>query len=312
MICKSPLILKKPALRTASGTMTVPCQRCSSCRINKREQLVSRLELEHLASTTAQFWTLTYSDLGLEKARTMGHRHLVRNFLKAVSMHERRRGNFSPVRFFGVLEYGTLGQRPHVHMLMWNMIHSVRNPTVYKAGLPRPRHSITQWPHGHVDIQSVTPQSISYVAKYVAKTYEDDTTGHNHWEQERVITFRSQQPPIGCTGLELLVKTHSRSPTRQWEVGPELSINGRNFYPDATMKKYLIKYARRYGIKLIGLYENETLTMNSYRKARQHIKPDGQLNAEKRRDRTSELLEKLQQQRHLQRLSRAVDAVNQK
>ncbi|AXL14845.1 replication initiator protein [Microviridae sp.] len=246
MRCTSPIQIKNKSKLSSRAGLVVPCSQCLPCRINRRDRWVTRGILEHRSRFTGQFWTLTFSEEGLDTLSTHGARKLVHQFLDSLRTSERRHGNPLPIRFFGCLEHGELFGRPHVHLLLWNLIHNFRNSTPYKPLLPRPTFNIGLWPHGHVDVQPLTIPSIRYVAKYVTKFEEDQTIAP--------VCFRTIKPPLGLDGLEQLVRDISRGPTKGWLQSPSIQIDGNNWELDQTMQKHYRRLCRNYGIKTEGVF----------------------------------------------------------
>ena len=220
-----------------------PCNQCIECRLNRRDLWTTRCLLESRHSSTGQFWTLTFSDEGLDTLGTVGLPQLAKRFFDAFRKSEARGGNRTKIRFFGALEHGELRDRPHLHLLIWNHVRNLMNETPYRDGLPRPRFTTGLWPHGHVDIQPLNPNSARYVCKYVTK-FETDP--------DRVSVFHARNPPLGYHGLERLVLEHSSSPTRQHELLPTISLDGKDWGLDQSMRSAYWHFCRKYGVRALN------------------------------------------------------------
>lgn len=204
--------------------------------------------MEHLSNTIGQFFTLTLSEEGLSAFNPNQPRRLAKNFLTALRNSERRKGNPLSIRSFGVLEYGTELGRPHFHFLIWNHLNHVLPAEPYKENLPRIRHHLGLWPHGHIDACPLTPSSAQYVAKYVTK-FNTDLNGIDPLQTPECIAFHANKPALGSNGLIMLLDEISRSPQRHWLQEPFISLDGRRWALDQTMLGHWLYHCRRLGLK---------------------------------------------------------------
>lgn len=134
--------------------------------------------------------TLTYDDAHLPP--TLQPRHL-QLWLKRV----RKRYPAGHVRFFASGEYGEETHRPHYHAILYGIAED--------SSVPQ-----SEWPHGFVRVDHLTPAAISYVAGYCSKklgwkldTEEriDYATGESYqWEPPFVRM--SRRPGIGGAARE--------------------------------------------------------------------------------------------------------------
>lgn len=237
MECRQTITLK----RTSKGqTPVVPCGQCLNCRLNRRDKWVTRCLLESQSAITGQFWTLTFSDEGLSTLEEQGPRLLVRKFLNALRQKERRHLNPKKIRSFGALEYGELTNRPHLHLLLWNMIHSIQPTTAYKEGLPLPFLHTELWPHGHINVQPLNASSCRYVCKYVTKF---------EIEGKEPTVFHCQRPPLGLAGLHQHLEYISKSPAKNWEQPTTIELDGRQWALDHTMRQHYMLKSRSLGLE---------------------------------------------------------------
>ncbi|AXL14836.1 replication initiator protein [Microviridae sp.] len=221
--------------------MDVPCTQCLNCRINIRDYWTTRCLLEHHDAISGQFWTLTFSDDGLQTLDQLGPRLLVRKFLNAIRLAERRAMNPERIRSFGVLEYGGELQRPHIHMLLWNNVFTQLDPTPYKPGMPRPTLTSKQWPHGHVDVQNLNLNSARYVCKYVTK-FEDP-------EAPTPTTFHALRPKLGLHGLRKYLTDLSRGPLRNEELQPFIRLDGKRWALPPALRDDFYKLSKKLGLR---------------------------------------------------------------
>lgn len=157
------------------GTQQVPCGSCLFCLANRRSEWSFRLGEEQKDSLTAYFITLTYDPETLPHNKygepTLFKRDLQKFWKrlreKQVAKHYKNGNfkskkearehlsNFAPIKYYSVGEYGSKGQRPHYHAIVYNVIHSVEQEIE------------SLWGMGMVDVQPVNPHAIHYVTGYV-------------------------------------------------------------------------------------------------------------------------------------------------
>jgi hypothetical protein len=112
------------------------------------------------------FVTLTYAPEFLPADGSISKRHL-QLFHKRANHHLG-----GGLRFFGVGEYGSEGNRPHYHTIMFGVWFSDAYPwRTTPAGhmLYRSATLESLWPFGAAEFGMVTPESAAYVARYTMK-----------------------------------------------------------------------------------------------------------------------------------------------
>lgn len=148
MRCESPRWVQP------NGKMElVPCGKCLSCLINKRNDWAFRLEQEYKRSQSAAFITLTYHpkfvpDTGVSK------RHF-QLFMKRL-----RKKSGLKLRYYAVGEYGTKFDRPHYHAIIFNYYGNEK----FLQSIWSTRKGEA---FGIVHIGKVNQASIMYCTKYV-------------------------------------------------------------------------------------------------------------------------------------------------
>lgn len=190
MQCTSPGQMRHPTTRL---WLQYACGQCTNCRITKQSSWTLRNLLELQTAPSAQFWTLTLDKQGLKHWEENPTRTMFKTFYRRLRQYESRHGNKTPIRFYGCFERGTLSGRPHFHLLLYNLDKSRlllphENHTKWEAQYTR------HWPHGHVDVGRVTPQSIRYVTDYIMKFNPLN-------EKDASIPLRTTRPAIGYYGL---------------------------------------------------------------------------------------------------------------
>lgn len=234
MKCRSPISFKP---RNKKVPITVSCGQCLPCRIRKRSQWLSRIQLESLSSVSRSFWTLTYEDC--ESLTLPQIKEHTRTLFNSLRKSELRAGNRNMIRYFGCLELGGSFGRPHMHFLIFNLAANLYRPSPYLRGLPRPTVTLPLWPHGLVDIAQFNNATATYVCKYLTEfTKEDDF---------KPVPFRTIRPGIGFYGLQQLaaqtVKTHSILP----HAPDYLTISGSPRPIDEWTKNQFVDQFRKLG-----------------------------------------------------------------
>lgn len=155
MICTAPY---------KQGAMWYPCGQCMPCRIARKRVWAFRLELESKCHPGGSVVTLTYE---VEpEGRTLQPRDTCL-WLK------RLRKAMEPVklRYYLVGEYGSQLQRPHYHVLLFNLelsqSHDALQP--YRCQCSTCTLIRSTWGLGRIYVDALSPASIRYVCGYVTK-----------------------------------------------------------------------------------------------------------------------------------------------
>lgn len=150
-----------------------------------------RLRKELDVSSSADFITLTYSERTLpfncSGEVTLVKRHL-QLFLKRLRKQQSKYTG-GKIRYYGVGEYGTLTDRPHYHLLLFNL-----------DSRTSPERS---WNYGHIHHGRVSDASIHYVTKYHVNVVKDP-------ESTRQVEFSSmsRRPGLGYNYVEKVINWH--------------------------------------------------------------------------------------------------------
>ena len=157
MRCISPLTLRLPredAFGVKRTTLTtVPCGKCAACLSRRKDEWVLRLKQEFKDSGKSVFVTLTYNELSLPLS-DVGLPTLRMTDVSAFMKRLRKRIG-SGVRFFGCGEYGSEFNRPHYHILLFNVPDDID------------RHVQESWNYGFIQCSPLNEQRIAYTCKYV-------------------------------------------------------------------------------------------------------------------------------------------------
>lgn len=198
-----------------------------------------------MAHGDASFVTLTYDPQHVPADGSLSPEDL-QLWLKRL----RKRMVGTPLRFFGVGEYGERTFRPHYHVILFGMrdcprggvkLHDAqRECSCFSCSIVR-----DTWGKGHISVGSVTLQSAGYVAGYCVKKLTDrrDTRlKGRHPEFARM----SRRPGIGVPALAALAETLVESGWNERLVDvPVGYMMGEKLYPYG-------RYLRRNLRKLVG------------------------------------------------------------
>jgi len=174
------IIVWNPAQSSRLVPITLPCQQCSGCRLERSRQWAIRCMHEaklHLQNT---FITLTYDDEHLPDLSSLEHSHF-QEFMKCLRERlryaQKKQGltkaqrKANGVRYYMCGEYGETFGRPHFHACLFNYDFPDKKPWKKIKGNQLYTSSLLQslWPHGFSSIGSLTFESAAYVARYIMK-----------------------------------------------------------------------------------------------------------------------------------------------
>lgn len=164
MKCLSPISIPRPNGQGAKDRILVPCSKCVSCIEAKRSHWTIRLKEELKVSTSALFLTLTYNDENIvvnDNDQGVLLKRDIQLFLKRL----RRKFDYAKkkykIRYFVIGEYGTQTQRPHYHMILFNV-------PLHQEG-----YIVASWEKGWIHFGTVEMASIHYCTGYLLQINED-------------------------------------------------------------------------------------------------------------------------------------------
>lgn len=190
MMCKGPY---------RQGVLTYGCGQCLPCRINKRREWTSRLQMERLHHAEAAFLTLTYNDGSMPKDLCVTKRE-AELFLKKL------RAELAPrkIRYFMVGEYGDKSQRPHYHAIIFGL-SPTEGQVVEKCWAEKGKSK------GFIHIGTAETKSMAYCGSYVVKKWTK--SGHPSLEG-RNPEFSLMSKGIGKKFAERVVQTYQKESNR--------------------------------------------------------------------------------------------------
>ena len=155
-MCLSPITLwRKTATIDGKKTDVVPCGKCVQCLKRRANHWTFRLTQELKVATSSCFLTLTYEDVPLtNNGLPTLQKSDFQRFMKRL-----RKISKGSLKYYACGEYGTRTQRPHYHMILFNLELDMLHPDKLRA----------IWKHGHVDVGKCEMSSIAYVTGYVVK-----------------------------------------------------------------------------------------------------------------------------------------------
>ena len=202
-------------------TITIPCQQCIGCRLEKSRQWAIRCTHEAQLNELNAYITLTYNQEHLPVDQSINLRHF-QLFMKRL-----RKKAEVPIRFFHCGEYGDENKRPHYHAIIFGFdfedktawSKNQRGDIIYRSKLLE-----KTWGLGFSTTGDVTFESAAYVARYIMKKmtgpgaanhykrpyqHIDPYTGEIHnvvFDMTPEYTTMSRRPGIGSGWLKAFPK----------------------------------------------------------------------------------------------------------
>lgn len=231
MRCISPLTIRQ------NGELnTVPCGKCNFCLETRRNEWTFRLTQEQKKASSSYFITLTYSPENLPSDAGLVKEHLV-NFMKRL-----RKVNTHKVRFYAVGEYGTETERPHYHVIMFNL-DDKQVPNVEKI-----------WGLGHAYFGTVEIGAIHYVTKYHVNRYGE------HKGRPPPFCRMSRNPGIGKNYVDTHKNWH-RADFRNYA-----QVNGIITRLPRYFKEKIFSQREREALAEISIMHGDISTMDAITK----------------------------------------------
>ena len=193
MQCVKPITIKQKT-RGLDGNfkeLTVPCGKCLSCRIKKRQEWALRCEHELSYWTDSMFLTLTYNDLALPANGSLVKKDL-QLFIKRVRKNicDRR------IKYFACGEYGDNNFRPHYHAIIFGLSLRKEDKELVMSCWDK-----CDWDKKSIRDNSfglVEPESIRYVTQYIDKKYSGELEKEIYTDAGLETPFRILSQGIGA------------------------------------------------------------------------------------------------------------------
>lgn len=144
--------------------VSVPCNYCLSCRINRVTMWSFRILTEIPKYKKSMFVCLTYEDAHLPMAK--GKDFVIPTLRKEeiVRFHKRLRWHGLEFKYYVCGEYGGEGDRPHYHGIYLGIGDKHDKAIFWQA-----------WNRGHIDFGRVEGASIRYTCEYIMDKDKEET-----------------------------------------------------------------------------------------------------------------------------------------
>lgn len=208
----------------------VACRRCWQCKANKVKDWSGRCIAESRTAIASHAITLTYGRVDGEKDHQQSS---VLTYSDVQAFLKRLRSNKYPVRYLVAGEYGSLNGRAHWHMIIFwqKKVHpAIKEGTIH----------LPEWPHGHVNVQKLAYEAITYCVKYLTKDTED--------EGAQAHFSLSKKPPLGDAFFKEWADRHvmagiaPRSEIYSFDDNRDKSGKKREFFMQGVTRKNFCKY----------------------------------------------------------------------
>lgn len=191
----------------------IPCGKCLECRMDYARVWSNRCYLESLDHKDNCFITLTYDDEHVPVKDT--YNKFTGEIAKYKTLRKRDFQLFMkrlrekvgvPIRYYACGEYGGNTKRPHYHaiifgwqpddMILWQK-NNLDQPLYISPTLQ------SCWEYGFTSVGACTPESCSYVARYVQKKANPvNEDAIKVMEVEPEFVLMSRRPGIGSSWFE--------------------------------------------------------------------------------------------------------------
>ena len=224
---------------------TVPCGRCTGCRIDRSIEWAIRCSHEASLYESNVFLTLTYDNEHLPMDGSLNVVHF-QQFMKRL-----RKSYGEGVRYYHCGEYGGKTNRPHYHAIVFNInfddkkLHKRQNGHDYYVS--EKLNSLWKW--GFCIIGEATFQSAGYCARYIMKKDIQKKSAENYGYKELLCSetgeIRLVAPEYTTMSRGDGENTHGLGHEwikRYWkDVYPRdfVVVNGRKYRPPTYYDRWL-------------------------------------------------------------------------
>lgn len=181
--------------------ITVACNQCISCRIERARQWSVRCVHESKMHEKNSYLTLTYNDESLPLDQGLHHEHW-QLFAKQLRYH------YGPFRYYMCGEYGEQFTRPHFHSIIFGHDfledRKYLKKNKYGDSLYKSEKLNEIWGRGFITIGECNQNSANYVAGYILKKITGKKANDHY---ETVCTTTGE-----CTPVRHPYNNMSRSP----------------------------------------------------------------------------------------------------
>ena len=214
-MCISPIWIEETT--DTQGTY-VPCGRCYECIETKRRVWTLRLIMELRVAESAYFLTLTYEpenvplvlQWNMHYAMTLQkkdiqdfNKRLRQNIMQEDTRYlkqSEKTGNWSPkYRYFACGEYGPKTERPHYHIIAYNIPHDyfIWDP-IHEKYYSKILEEI--WGKGRIEVGEITHGRAHYVTKH--HMFPLDELFNRLGSREKPFALMSTKPGLGLNYID--------------------------------------------------------------------------------------------------------------
>lgn len=192
----------------------LPCGQCIGCRLEYARQWSIRIQLESKLYKNNLFCTLTYNEISNELnavrqngniVYTLRKEHL-QLFMKRFRERLREKYNWTGVRFFAAGEYGDRFQRPHFHVILFNLPSDMPMNFYNLSESKEPLYIVPDiedsWGYGFAPCGEVTFESAAYVARYATKKITGKKAPEHYGKRIPEFTQMSRRPGIAASYVD--------------------------------------------------------------------------------------------------------------
>lgn len=204
-MCFTPVIITvtKGQQAGTAKKVPVPCGKCKVCLSRRAASWAFRLMYEERRALSAWFITLTYAPEFVPKTpkkwSTLRKRDLQLFFKRLRRAHVRKYGTNAGIKYFAVGEYGGKFQRPHYHMVIFNIDVELVEPAWEGVC------NDVKMPIGSIYFGKVSGASVGYTLKYIQKKGMIPTCAND----DRIPEFSLMSKGLGANYLtDKIIRWH--------------------------------------------------------------------------------------------------------
>lgn len=255
-VCTHKKRVKIKPIGTPSRSISVvdcDCGKCRACRLKRRNQWATRLALQWKDTPNALWCLFTYNNEHIPAFNRLGKERMSA-FIKRLRRWFEYHWNWKGIKFFCSGEYGTINNRPHFHVILFNLPICNKN----KICLSIKYQLELLWKQGYVKVKKLeTINQVYYCAKYAVKGLSE------HEDVEPCILFSKG------LGKDFVKKNLAYFKEQVSNVldpkSPKVNVDGKVFFLDSVkMYKKLIYTDEQLKSKLYDYLLSVSKDITSY------------------------------------------------
>ena len=211
--------------------LEVPCGKCLTCRIKKRQEWAVRMLHECESHKDSIFITLTYDEEHVPYRSTLSvYPTLKKSDLQKFFKRLRRdlENQNRKIKYFASGEYGD-NERPHYHAIIFGLSLREDDKTLIKENWPKCNWNITKIATKSFGLAE--PDSLLYVAKYISKQFSGEEADTHYKNKNREPVFRLLSMGLG--------KEFAEKESKKWYKQGYITVkNIKQSIPRYYLKKY--------------------------------------------------------------------------